>query len=197
MIRMRVLGTVLAVVFVMAVTALATDVTMKLSGPGAVDETTIKAGEPVSVDIYFANDKDGGRGFTTGFCLKSEDIKTVIHVEDTTGLNKTGDLKGHNGWEGTAVWNFAGIWTPSPNWDGTLPDTIGFAGAVIGKPYGKHENKKVLSMNLIVPEPGTLVVDSCFVRPGSTWSIIHVDSEGVRSESKPTWGGPYKFKVVK
>jgi hypothetical protein len=45
------------------VMAASTDVTLKVSGPGAVDASTIKAGQPVSFDFYFANNADSGRGF--------------------------------------------------------------------------------------------------------------------------------------
>ncbi len=105
-------------------------------------------------------------------------------------------MKGHNGWQNTDVWDFAGIWTPSPNWDGVLPDTMGFAGAVMGKRYNKHEAMKVLSWEMIIPEAGTLVVDSCFIPPGTVWQIIHQPAKDSRTETKPSWGGPYVFKVV-
>lgn len=196
----RVLSCALLVVCFAASMVLAanTEVSLKISGPGAVDSTTIKVGEPVNFDFYFANNADGGRGFTTGFCLKSEDIKKVTHVTDSgKGLNDEGDIKGYNGWQNTEVWDFAGVWTPRPDWDGVLPDTMGFAGAVVGTRYNKHEKKKVLSWSLQFDEAGSVTVDSCFVRPGTVWQIIHVDADGNRTETKPSWGGPYTFKVVK
>ena len=190
MTKMRFLSIALMTLCLCAGSILATDVSMRISGPGAINDSTIKVGEPVSVDIYWSNDKDGRRAFTTGFALMSEDIKKVIHVPDSgNGLNENGDLKGHNGWEGTAVWDFAGVWTPAPDWDGTLPDTIGFGGNTVNSHYDKHEEMKVLSMDLIIPETGTLVIDSSFCRPGSFWKFA--------SGEKPNWHGPYTFHVVK
>ena len=63
-------------------------------GAGAVNDSTIKAGEKVSLDIYLANDKPH-RGMTFGFKLSSADIKAVVHVADSgNGLNKNGDIRG-------------------------------------------------------------------------------------------------------
>jgi hypothetical protein len=197
---MRVLGAAMLAVCLVASVAMAadTDVLLKISGPGAVDSSTIKAGKPVSFDFYVANNKDGGRGFSTGFCIKSNDIKKIVHAADPAGgLSKEGDIKGYNGWENSDVWDLAGVWVPRADWDGNLPDTMAFAGAVIYARYKQHPMQKVLSWSIVVEDPGQLVVDSCFVRPGSVWQIIHVDNEGQRTETKPSWGGPYTFKVVK
>lgn len=189
MTKMLTLGATLLILCI-GLSAMAASVTMKISGPGAINDSTIKMGEPVFVDIYWANDKDKRRGFTTGFYIASKDIKKIIHVADSgKGLNKVGDIKGHNGWENTSVWDFAGIWAPEVNWDGTLPDTIGFGGATMKQDYNKHDEMKVLSMEMIIPEEGTIVIDSCFYRPGGFWKF--------GSGEKPTWGGPYEYKVIK
>jgi len=168
----------------------AATITLKVSGEGAANDSTIIAGKPVSVDFWWENDKDGRRGFTTGFRVFSEDIKKIIHVADSgNGLNDQGDIKGHNGWEGTEVWDFAGMWTPLPDWDGNLPDTIGFGATTVHKRYMKHPNQKVLSFEIIVPETGTLRIDSTFTRPGGYWKFVN--------DEKPVWTGPYAFKVIK
>jgi hypothetical protein len=197
---MRVLCAAMLVFCLTAAVVMAadTDVRLKISGPGAVDSATIKAGQPVSFDFYFANNMDGGRGFTTGFCIKSKEIKKVVHTVDPAGgLSKDGDIKGYNGWQNSEVWDFAGVWIPRPDWDGNLPDTMGFAGTVLKARYMKHPLQKVLSWSMVVQETGELVVDSCFVRPGTTWQVIHADAAGKLVNSKPSWGGPYTFKVVK
>jgi hypothetical protein len=199
MTTMRVICAAVLVLCLTAVVAMAaeTDVLLKISGPGAVDSTTIKAGQPVSFDFYFANNKDHGRGFTTGFCIKSKDIKKIVHAADKSGgLSESGDIKGYNGWETAGIWDLGGVYIPRPDWDGNLPDTMAFAGAVVKKLYNKHPLLKVLSWNLVINEPGQLVVDSCFVRPGSAWQIVHADSTGLVI-SAPGWKGPYIFNVVK
>lgn len=198
MTKVRFVGLCLLACAALAISASATDVYMKISGPGAVNDSTIKAGQEVSFDLYYSNSRNGGRGFSTGFVVKSPDIKKVVHVADSTGgLTDLGDIKGHNGWQNTEVWDFAGVWTPSPNWDGALPDTIGFAGAVVKKRWNKHESVKAISLHMIFEEPGTVVFDSTFVRPGTEWMVIHKDDQtGERWESKPGWGGPYTLTVV-
>jgi len=194
MIRTQLVGVVLVILCLAAGTAMGTDVFLAISGPGAVNDSTIKAGEKVSVDIYWANDTDDLRGFTTGFKISSADIKTIVHVADSgKGINTQGDIKGHNGWENTAVWDFAGVWPVMTNWDGALPDQIGFGGLVIKNHYGKHEKQKVLSWEIIVPDAGALTIDSAFFPPGGIWAVALAG--GV--EAKPTWHGPYKYQVVK
>ncbi|MBE9479680.1 MAG: hypothetical protein IMY80_06910, partial [Chloroflexi bacterium] len=51
----------------------AADITMMLSGQGAVNDTTIKAGQPVSIDVVVENDTVF-TGFTMGFKLTSPDL---------------------------------------------------------------------------------------------------------------------------
>jgi len=192
--KMQWFGALLLIAMLVAGNALATDIYVGISGPGAVNDSTIKAGEKVSVDIYWSNDIDDLRGFATGFKILSEDIKNVIHVADSgNGLNAGGDIKGHNGWQNSEVWDFSGVMDVPLNWDGALPDTVGFGGFVIKHHYGPHEKIKVLSWDIIVPDPGTLVVDSSFFPPGGKWSIVHTE----RTEVPPVWHGPYKFTVVK
>ena len=172
----------------------ATDVYLGISGPGAVNDSTIKAGEPVSIDVYWSNDIDDLRAFATGFRMYSPDITKIIHVADSgNGLNPAGDLKGHNGWENSQVWDFSGVLDVEADWDGNLPDTVGFGGFVIKHHYGPHDKMKVLSWDIIVPDPGTLMVDSSFFPPGGKWLIVHTS----RTEVPPAWHGPYKFDVIK
>jgi len=166
-------------------------ISAKISGPGALNDSTIKAGEIFSIDIYMTNDTLR-RGMSFGFKLTSDNIKKVIHVKDSVENvrgNENGDLKGFNGWEDKTVWDFSGLLATMTDWDGNLPDTVGFAGVVIKQRYGPHDLMKNISMNLIVNEEGILVFDSSFFPPGGKWKYDN--------NEKPVWGGPYKFKVVK
>lgn len=164
-------------------------VTMKISGPGAIDQSTIKVGEKVSVDLYFSNDKTR-RGISVGFSITSKDIKSIIHVADSgNGLNPNGDIKGYNGWQNSSVFDLKGVIVSLNDWDGVLPDTGLFVGIVIKKRYEAHPETKCLSWDIIVPETGTLVIDSCYSPPGGDWMYDNNED--------PAWGGPYTFKVVK
>ncbi len=171
------------------------EVSMKISGPGALNDSTIKAGEKVTVDIYWMNAKEQ-RGFTTGFKLTSPDIPKVIHVGDAaTCINpKAPDIKGFNGWNDKSIWDLGGVFVAVKDWDGNLPDTIGFGGAVVKQRYLPHPKQKVLSMEMIVPTPGTLTIDSTFFPPGGKWKFGTPNPNIVE---KPEWRGPYIFKVVK
>lgn len=191
----RIVGISLVTIGLSAATAFGqTSITLKISGPGAVNDSTIKVGEPVSIDIYWENKDDDRRGFTTGFKISSETIKTIIHVADSgNGVNPLGDIKAFNGWEGTKAWDFTGVKVIDADWDGNLPELIGFGGLRVKNRYDAHENKKVLSWTMIVPEEGTIMVDSSFFKPGGVWAIV--GPSGV--EVTPVWGGPYVFKVVK
>ena len=173
---------------------LAGSVSVKISGPGAVNDSTIKAGENVSVDIYIANDTIFA-GFSLGFTIKSPTIKTIIHVADSgNGLNDSGDVKGHNGWEDKSIWDFGGVFAVERDWDGKLPDLLGFGGLCIKKEYKPHDLAKVLSFEMIVPEPGIITIDSSFFPPGGAWMFSAPPP--ARAE-EPKWLGPYTFKVVK
>ena len=179
-----------------------TIVSLGISGPGAVNDSTIKVGQPVSVDIYWTNKDEDRRGFTTGFRVFSETIKTIKHWPDSgkgytlpdsgKGISESGDIRAHAGWEGARVWDLSGNRTVAIDWNGTLPDTIGFGGFVVKNRYGAHDKKKVLSWAMVVQQAGTIMVDSSFFRPGGIWGIVGPDAV----EMKPVWRGPYKFKVV-
>lgn len=222
MTHLRILGTALVLVVLCASIGMAeTKITVAISGPGAVNETTIKAGEPVSVDIYWENGDEDRRGFTTGFQMTSETIKTIVHVPDSNFViadsaavrlaaqqqdSTTEDIGlavgdtvwtlaeayAHNGWDGFSAWDFTGLRTVPNDWDGNLPDLIGFGGLRVKNVYNAHENKKVLSWTIVVPEAGMITIDSSFYSPGGIWAIVGPD--GV--EILPAWGGPYTFEVV-
>ncbi len=164
--------------------------TLKLSGAGAINDSTIKAGEKVSIDVYATNDKVR-TGLTAGFKFISTDIKKIIHVADSVGgLNETGNVKGHNGWQDKSIFDFTGLKVPEADWDGNLPDIIGFGGAALKKGWQLQEEElKMISIEIIVPTTGTIVVDSSFWPPAGYWKFGNGD--------KPVWDGPYKFKVVK
>ena len=173
---------------------LAGSVSMKISGPGAVNDSTIKVGEKVSVDIFIANDTVF-RGYSLGFTVKSPTIKTVAHVVDSgNGLNDRGDIKGYNGWEDKSIWDFGGVFVVERDWDGELPELLGFGGLCIKKRYEQHELAKVLSFEMIVPEAGVITIDSSFFPPGGTW-MFSAPPPGRTEE--PDWLGPYTFKVIK
>ena len=194
MTQLRVIGMALVLIVLCAAIGMAeTKVTLAISGPGAVNETTIKAGEPVSIDVYWENGDDDRRGFTTGFKISSETIETIVHVADSgNGLNEAGDVKAHNGWEGFSAWDFTGTRAVFNDWDGALPELLGFGGLRVKNVYDAHENKKVLSWTMVVPETGQITIDSSFYKPGGIWAIVGPD--GI--EIKPAWGGPYTFTVV-
>ncbi|MDH4157525.1 MAG: hypothetical protein OEW00_09660 [candidate division Zixibacteria bacterium] len=174
----------------------ATAVSMKVTGPGVVNDTTLKAGEKVSFDIYTTTDTLR-TGFTLGFTIKSSDIKKVVHVSDSgKGLNANGDIKGYNGWQDKSIWDLQGVFAVERDWDGQLPDLIGFGGVAVKIGYRKEvEPSKKLSFELVVPETGTLVVDSAFFPPGGEW--IFSAPEEIELLHVPAWDGPHKFKIVK
>lgn len=178
----------------LAAVAGASSISMKLSGEGVVNDSTVKAGTPVNVDIYIENDSLF-TGFSFGFIVTSPDIKKVIHVADSgNGLNKGGDIKGHNGWQDASIWNFGGVYAVERDWDGNLPDMIGFGGLCIQQEYSPHDIQKVLSFTLVAPDAGTVVVDSAFYPPGGRW-LFATPSPAAAHE--PDFGGALTFKVVK
>ena len=197
MTRLRILFMALPAVAVGVVVATAeTSISMQISGPGAVNDSTIKVGEPVSVDIYWENGDDDRRGFTTGFKITSPDssITNIVHVADSgKGINDSGDVKAHGGWGGAQAWDFGGIRVITIDWDGELPELVGFGGFVVKNKYNKHADKKVLSWTMVVPEAGTIAIDSSFFRPGGIWAVA--GPNGV--EIPPEWGGPYTYRAVK
>ncbi|MEK7775272.1 MAG: hypothetical protein AAB305_05255 [Candidatus Zixiibacteriota bacterium] len=170
--------------------AMAVEISMKISGPGAVNETTIKAGQKVSFDVYMANDSSW-KGFSIGFQVKSPTIKKVLHPADSgKGINARGDVKGYNGFQDKSIWDLSGVFVVDTLWNGTLPDTLGFGGICVKASYLPHPLQKNLSFDLIFPEAGIVVVDSSFYPPGGQWLFA-------LPEHHPTWKGPYKFTVVK
>lgn len=167
----------------------ASSISMKISGPGAVNDSTIKSGEKVSFDLYVANDASY-KGFSLGLKVTSPEIKNITHVSDKgNGLNTNGDIKGYNGWDDRSIWDLAGVFVVELNWDGLLPELIGFGGICKSMEYVPHKMDKKLSFELIIPDSGTIVVDSSFFPPSGYWLLTP-------PSTKPEWGGPYKFKVV-
>lgn len=179
-----------------AATGKPAEIKVKVSGVGAVDESTIKAGQKFFLDVYLSNDKPH-KAMTFGLKLSSPDIKNVIHVADSgKGLTKNGDIKGYNGWQDKSVWDLGGVWISSiSDWDGKLPDFVGVGGATVKQRFQPQDFTKQLSFEMIVPEPGTLIVDSTFFPPGGKWKFSEKGESG--QDEVPAWNGPYKFKVVK
>jgi hypothetical protein len=168
---------------------------MMLSGQGAVNDTTIKAGQPVSIDVVVENDTVF-TGFTMGFTLTSPDLAKIVHLADTNGgLNEAGDVKGHNGWQDQSIWDLSGVFVVETDWDGKLPDTVGFGGLSVKSKYTAHKAERKLSFDIMVPEVGVLVIDSAFYPPGGKWLFSAPARKG--PSLGPEWGGPYKFNVVK
>ncbi|MFQ5499181.1 MAG: hypothetical protein ACE5FH_05885 [Candidatus Zixiibacteriota bacterium] len=178
-----------------AATSQAASVRLEISGPGAVNDSTIKANEKVSVELWFTNDSIR-TGFTLGFAIKSPDIKKVIHLADSgNGLNENGDIKGFGGWQDRSVWDLGGIYTVERDWDGQVPELIGFGGVCVKQRYKPHELEKHLSFDLVVPSPGTLVIDSAFYPPGGKW--LYSSPVSIAAPVSPDWSGPYKYTVIK
>lgn len=189
------LALVLAVASLLGAGALAASISVELSGEGAVDPNTIRAGEPVTLDIYIENDEPRA-GMTMGFRLHSTNIMEIVHVKAPgEGLNDSGDVKGYNGFGDASVWDLFGMFVVERSWDGKLPDTIGFGGVCNEQTYDPHEREKKLSFEIIVPEPGTLVMDSSYYPPSGIW-MFSSRPNTIPSEH-PEWEGPYKFQVVK
>lgn len=164
-------------------------IVFKLSGPGAVNDSTIKAGEKVSFDIWMSNLKPR-RGLSIGFKLTSDDIKKIIHPADSgNGINKRGDVKGYNGWQDKSIFDLTGVLAAEKDWDGMLPDTLGFGALVVKNNYEPHDMMKTLSFDVIIPTPGTLHIDSTYFPPGGNWQY------GLGG--RPGWGGPYTYTVIK
>lgn len=196
-VKMNHLRILLLVMAIMALGAIAangqTIISLQISGEGAIDQSTIKAGKPVSVDVYWENKDDDRRGFTTGFKISSDDIKTIVHVTDSgNGENAAGDVKAYNHFGGAETWDFIGLQLVTVNWDGALPDVIGFGGLRVRNRYDAHENRKVLSWDMMVPETGEITIDSSYWPPSGIWAIVGPDGNEIR----PEWKGPYTFEVV-
>jgi len=168
----------------------ATSISLKISGPGAIDDKTIKAGEKVSVDLYIENEGNF-KGFTMGFSVKSENIKNIIHPADSgQGANPKGDVKAFNGFNDKSIWDLGGLYVVERDWDGALPDLIGFGGISKSKPYSPHKAEKKISFDLIINEAGTIVIDSSYFPPTGKWMFSPPNVF-------PKWGGPYTFTVKK
>lgn len=173
----------------------ATGISLKLSGPGAAGETKIKAGKTVSIDIVIENDTVF-TGFTMGFKITSPDLESIVHVADSgNGLNERGDIKGYNGWHDQSIWDLSGVFVRETDWNGKLPDTIGFGGLSVKSKYRAHKAERKLSFDIMVPEVGVLVIDSSFFPPGGKW--LFSAPARIGASTSPSWGGPYKFEVVK
>lgn len=166
---------------------------LKLSGPGAINDSTIKAGEKVSVDVYYANAKPR-RLFFLGLNFSSPDIKTVVHVADSgKGLKDHSDIKGHNGFEDHSIWDFTGTLVGTTDWDGTLPDVAGVGGVSVKRGFDPQPLTKNISFDMIFPTPGTVIVDTCSWGMTKNANVFIVGQE----REAPAWDGPYRFRVVK
>ncbi|MDZ4722976.1 MAG: hypothetical protein SGI97_03600 [candidate division Zixibacteria bacterium] len=194
--RSKSLALVLSGALMLSSSVMATGVSIKVSGAGAVNDSTIKAGQKVSLDIYYENDQKW-MGFTSGFKISSPTIKKIEHAADTVkGLLENGSIKGHNGWQDRSVWDF-GFYVTQTDWDGNLPDIVGFAGLAARTGYQPQKKSKMISIDIVVPEAGIIVVDSSFFPPGGYWKTARSSAAEGNVTGHPKWGGPYTFKVVK
>ncbi len=194
-ITVTIIAALLCALFVSAATA--ASVSMKLSGPGKVNDTTIKAGQKVSLDLYLSNDTTH-MGLSVGFKFSSPDgsIKTIVHPVDSTVKaveGSKGDIIAFNGFEDRSRFDLLNQVVLS-DWDGKLPDVMGFMMHVFKKRWDKMPETKAYSIQFVVPEAGMLKVDSCFFPPAGRW--IATTEKAIVSDV-PKWGGPYKFRVVK
>ena len=104
-----VLITAIAALLLFAGSTMASSVSIKLSGPGAVNDSTIKVGEKVSFDVYILNDAKY-TVFNLGFKVSSSDITTVTHPADSgKGLNPKGDIKAYGGFEDKSIFDMTGL----------------------------------------------------------------------------------------
>lgn len=167
---------------------------LKLSGPGAINDSTIRAGQPVSVDVYYSNSKTR-RLFFMGLKFSSPDIKSVVHVGDSgKALNDHGDIKGHNGFDDHSIWDMRGTIVGSTDWDGTLPDIAGVGGVCIKQQFEPRPLTKSLSFTMSFPTPGSVTVDTCSWGPRKINSNQFLNGD---DREAPQWDGPYHFVVVK
>jgi hypothetical protein len=191
--RARLAGVILVVL--LSGSAMAAGVKLQLSGEGAVNDSTIRAGFPVSVNVVLENDSMR-TGMTLGFKITSEQIKTVTHVVDSGhGLNARGDVKGYNGFADASIWDLYGMMVVETDWDGTLPELLGFGAVGNKQKYLAHAWEKKLSFDIVIDQPGTLVIDSAFFPPGGKW--LYASPPGTVESHEPDWYGPYKFQVIK
>ncbi|UCE25864.1 MAG: hypothetical protein JSU74_07425 [Candidatus Zixiibacteriota bacterium] len=189
MLRISIGLTVFAVIWLIAIPAMASSVSLGVSGPGVVNDSTIKAGEKVSFDVYIENDAEF-TCFTLGFKIGSNDIVSVTHLADSgNGKNPNGDIKAFNGFDDASIWDLGGMHVVESNWDGKLPELVGFGGLAAFKKYMPHDRLKTMSWDMSVDSPGTLVVDSSFFPPGGLWVFG-------QPKHIPEWGGPYIYLVV-
>lgn len=169
---------------------MAIDIDLKLSGKGVVNDSTVKAGEPFSVDVIITNDGNF-KGFSFGFKLLSNDIESITHPADSgKGLNKNGDVKGYAEFADRSLFDLGGVYAVEKNWDGKFPELLGFGGISTKTFYEPHEAAKKLSFDLLINEEGQFLIDSSFFPPSGKWLFVP-------PESPPVWRGPYLFHVVK
>lgn len=191
----------LGVVSALATSPFAVSVSMKISGPGVVNDSTIKAGQKVSLDFYWEN-KSEYNGFSSGFRLFSPDksITAVSYPADSgKGMNKHGNMKAFNGWETKQVFDF-GFWASEPEVDGQLPELFGYAGVCMKQRWNPHPLQKTSSFEFVVNGAGKLVIDTSNTSPHYlkvTRTRLAADTTNLPSSEIPTWGGPYTLRVVK
>lgn len=178
----------------------ATTISMKLSGPGVVNDSTVKAGQKVSLDIYSENNEEwGGISFT--FKMTSPTIKKVEFPSDSTAINERGNAHGFNGWQDKSIWDMF-VKFPEYEVNGQLPEVFGVGALVVKNKYKPHPKQKILSYDVRFTEAGSVTIDSTSIpgSGGSLWKVARsprVTPVGKESQEPVKWTGPVRFKVVK
>lgn len=178
----------------------ATTISMKLSGPGVVNDSTVKAGQKVSLDIYSENNEEW-QGITFTFKMTSPTIKKVEFPSDSTGINERGNVHGFNGWQDKSIWDLF-VKVPEYELNGELPEVFGVGAAVVKNKYKSHPKQKILSFDVRFTETGAVIIDSTSIpgNGGSVWKVARsprVTPVGKESQEPVKWNGPVRFKVVK
>ena len=171
------------------VSAQNSEVKLMISGPGAVNDSTIKAGQPLDIEVHCSS-KVERTGYTLGLKFSSSSIKTLKHVADSgNGMDAAGSIKGYNFWKDKSFFDLD-LGVKEQEWDGTMPEHLGFWGLSAKRSLPPIEMTKAFSIRIVVPDTGTIVVDSSFFPPAGSWMFAPPGDA-------PKWSGPYKYKVVK
>lgn len=196
MMKVKLLTVCTLAIFALAVSVFAGNgIKLALSGEGVVNDSTIKAGQPVTVEIHFENDTTRSV-FTAGFAITSPDIKTITHVKNADGsMVDSSHVKGYNGFEDKSVWDMTGLKVMEIDWDGNLPELLGFGGVAIRQGMQKQDWTKQISFDIVVPSAGTIVIDSSFYPPRNPW-VFATPARAGGEPVYPDWYGPYTIKVV-
>lgn len=196
MTKMKLLTVCAAGICMLAFAAMAdTGVKITISGEGVVNDSTIKVGKPVTVEVHFANDTTRSV-FTTGFKMTSDDVKTIKHVKDDNSIFLDSVwVGGYNGFQDKTIWDMTGLRVVPIDWDGNMPELIGFGGVAVRQGLPKQDFTKQFSWDFIAEQTGTIVIDSSFYPPRNRWIFATPERAG-GEPVEPDWYGPYTITVI-